>query len=159
MIRRATDEDIKKIKKGDLFLVDERHDGTIHQYEAAEDARYDGRRWSVTVKAYTRDARTGEYIANAARAFDDCQIVVGDLSIGRINELRNALYNLTLIAQVMKPDEIEEWTHLHTFLHIYDTDKLAEIMEWLKANGIITYKKCRKGITGLSILKSKIPYM
>ena len=159
MIRKATDEDIKKIKQGDLFLVDEKHNGEIHQYEAAEDARYTGRRWSVTVKAYTMDARTGAMIANAARAFDDCQIVVGDLSNGRINELRDALHNLSFIAQGREPDDAVEWSYLHTFLHIYDTDKIADIMEWLKANGFITYKKCRKGITELSVLKSKIPYM
>lgn len=159
MIRKATDEDIKKIKQGDLFLVDEKHNGEINQYEASEDARYNGRRWSVTVKAYTMDARTGAMIANAARAFDDCQIVVGDLSIGRINELRDALHNLSFIAQGREPDEEVEWTYLHTFLHIYDADKIADIMEWLKANGFITYKKCRKGIAELSVLKSKIPYM
>ena len=105
------------------------------------------------------DARTGAMIANAARAFDDCQIVVGDLSIGRINELRDALHNLSFIAQGREPDEEVEWTYLHTFLHIYDADKIADIMEWLKANGFITYKKCRKGIAELSVLKSKIPYM
>lgn len=159
MIRRATDEDIKKIKQGDLFLVDERHDGSIHQYEAAEDAKYNGRRWSVTVKAYTMDARTGAYIANAARAFDDCQIIAGDLSVGRYNELCETLQLLGFMAQNTNPDKIEEWAHLHTFLHIYDNDKLIDIMEWLKANGFITYKKCRKGITEFSVLKSKIPYM
>lgn len=30
-MKRATDEDIKKIKKGDTFLVDLKHDGNVNE--------------------------------------------------------------------------------------------------------------------------------
>ena len=162
MIRRATDEDIKKIKKGDLFLVDERHDGTIHQYEAAEDARYDGRRWSVTVKAYTMDARTGAYIANAARAFDDCQIVVGDLDAGTINRLSDLLQNLSYLSKSQNNyednDNIITWTTLSLFCHYFNTDEMMEDMKWLKEQGYVSYEGSKKGIADLMLHKKTIQY-
>lgn len=160
MIRKATEEDIRKIKKGDLFLVDARHDGTIHQYEAAEDALFNGRRWCVAVQGFTQDARTGEFIANAARVFDDCHIVIGDLSAGRINELRDALYNLKIIAKTSEeePGEIIGWSTLTTFLHYFNLDNLTNDMEWLKTNGYIGYKKEKKGIKELVIHKKEISY-
>ena len=73
-LEKATVNDIKMIKKGDHFLVNE--NGEIHEYIASDDAIYSGRRWSVRVDAYTFDARKGSFVQNAARAFDDCYIVV-----------------------------------------------------------------------------------
>lgn len=77
-MRKATNEDVKNIKKGDLFLVDVNHYGNIHEYKAAGDARFNGRYWSVMVKAYTKDARTGEFIQNAVKEFDKRNIVIDD---------------------------------------------------------------------------------
>lgn len=77
-MRKATNEDVKNIKKGDLFLVDVTHYGNIHKYKADDDAKFNGRYWSVKVKAYTKDVKPGEFIQNAVREFDKRNIVIDD---------------------------------------------------------------------------------
>lgn len=77
-MRRATDEDIKKIKKGDTFLVDLKHDGNVNEFWASRDAHYNGRRWCVDVETTTIDARTGRHIVCGGASFDDCYIVINE---------------------------------------------------------------------------------
>lgn len=73
MYRKATAEEIRKIKAGDFFLV-EMENGAIAKFEADDDARFN-RTWGVYVAGYIQDA-DGDYYPCAGRIFDEGRIVV-----------------------------------------------------------------------------------
>lgn len=73
MYRKATAEEIKKIKAGDFFLV-EFENGTIAKFEADDDASFDCK-WGVYVAGYIQDA-DGDYYPCEGVVFDEGKIVV-----------------------------------------------------------------------------------
>lgn len=74
-VRNATDNDVRKIKKGDIFLVDTGHDKIINVL-AAENARYNGVHWYVEVQTFAKDVKTGAVVKCGKISFDDRNIVV-----------------------------------------------------------------------------------
>lgn len=71
-------------------------------------------------------------------------------------ELQDTLTNLGFMATHAEPAKVFAWTHVRTFLHCYDQERLNGNLEWLRDNGYISYKAIKKGLTQLAVYKKRL---
>ena len=77
MYRNATQEEIRKIKEGDYFLVKDYYNPEkVYEFQADYNSSCTNGRWYATVKTMCLDARTGALIEEGATAFGEGRIVV-----------------------------------------------------------------------------------
>ena len=71
-------------------------------------------------------------------------------------ELQDALTNFGFMTQHVEPDTQFTWTHIATFLHYYDEERLIRVMEWLRDNGYISYKATKKCVKELVVYNTEV---
>ena len=77
MYRNATQEEIRKIKEGDYFLVrDYYNPKKVYEFKAAYNSSCTNCRWYVTVNTMCLDARTGCLINEGGTSFGEGRIVI-----------------------------------------------------------------------------------
>lgn len=77
MYRNATQEEIRRIKGGDYFLVrDYYNPEKVYEFQAAHNSSCTNCKWYVAVNAMCLDARTGHLINEGIASFGEGRIVI-----------------------------------------------------------------------------------